>query len=206
MHIKCDEVPVLADLFKKKYERDLIGKSMGQFHVDFSSGKIENIIRNENFNLVVDNLYDTPLEKDIDSVYDLLEGIEEEKHEGYTNECMHKVINKARPQLKDLGIDVVKSDIYASDSIIISKKVYYDELSSKGITTKDEHFRLKGIPNISIKHYCRKNDLTVKKLYEKMFDGEAVTFDLTCENTKPKFNIKDFTCDTKLTFDRTIKF
>jgi len=41
MHIDNDKVQHLAELFKETYNRDLIGKSMGQFHCDFEpySGK-----------------------------------------------------------------------------------------------------------------------------------------------------------------------
>lgn len=35
MHMKKDDVPQLANLFKSKYERDLIGNDLGQFHSDF---------------------------------------------------------------------------------------------------------------------------------------------------------------------------
>jgi hypothetical protein len=36
MHIQSHQVTELADLFKEKYGRELIGKQMGQFHTDFS--------------------------------------------------------------------------------------------------------------------------------------------------------------------------
>lgn len=36
MHIESDNVKLLSELFKKKYNRELIGDNMGQFHVDFS--------------------------------------------------------------------------------------------------------------------------------------------------------------------------
>lgn len=36
IHIKDSDIKVLADSFKTKYGRELIGKSMGQFHSDFS--------------------------------------------------------------------------------------------------------------------------------------------------------------------------
>lgn len=35
MHIDINHVDILANLFKQKFDRDLIGKQMGQFHVDF---------------------------------------------------------------------------------------------------------------------------------------------------------------------------
>ena len=38
MHIRKDDVPILAEAFKAKYGRELIGKNMGQFHNDFDGG------------------------------------------------------------------------------------------------------------------------------------------------------------------------
>ena len=35
MHISCDDIPILSDLFREKYQRELIGTNMGQFHTDF---------------------------------------------------------------------------------------------------------------------------------------------------------------------------
>ena len=38
MHIAKDDLPKLADAFREKYNRELIGKGMGQFHNDFDGG------------------------------------------------------------------------------------------------------------------------------------------------------------------------
>ena len=35
MHINSEAVPPLAEAFRKKYGRELIGEEMGQYHVDF---------------------------------------------------------------------------------------------------------------------------------------------------------------------------
>ena len=35
MHINYEEVNLLACAFKAKYDRDLIGEEMSQFHIDF---------------------------------------------------------------------------------------------------------------------------------------------------------------------------
>jgi hypothetical protein len=35
MHIDYDKVPILADSYRDTYGKELIGKQMGQFHVDF---------------------------------------------------------------------------------------------------------------------------------------------------------------------------
>ena len=35
IHIDADAIPILQEAYKKKYNRELIGKAMGQFHTDF---------------------------------------------------------------------------------------------------------------------------------------------------------------------------
>ena len=40
MHVEDRHIEPLSELYKMKYNRDLIGKEMGQFHSDFSSDKI----------------------------------------------------------------------------------------------------------------------------------------------------------------------
>jgi hypothetical protein len=41
MHIECDKVKLLADTYKLKYGRELIGDYMGQFHSDFKIGDLK---------------------------------------------------------------------------------------------------------------------------------------------------------------------
>ena len=41
MHIENSELPRLADAYKEKFNRELIGKGMGQFHSDFEPIKKE---------------------------------------------------------------------------------------------------------------------------------------------------------------------
>lgn len=49
MHIFESDVKPLADKFKEVYDRDLIGKTMGQFHCDFSSDKLKGEIHSTEF-------------------------------------------------------------------------------------------------------------------------------------------------------------
>jgi hypothetical protein len=35
--LKYDDIPKLSELYKNKYNRELIGKKLGQFHSDFPS-------------------------------------------------------------------------------------------------------------------------------------------------------------------------
>ena len=43
MHMYKDEIQVLGDLFKQKYNRDLIGEELGQFHSDFEIDGCKNV-------------------------------------------------------------------------------------------------------------------------------------------------------------------
>jgi hypothetical protein len=44
MHINDNDIAILEKEFKNKYNRELIGKDMGQFHSDFDLGKAKNIV------------------------------------------------------------------------------------------------------------------------------------------------------------------
>ena len=41
LHIDTEQVNILADKYEGKYNRQLIGNGMGQFHTDFASNKIK---------------------------------------------------------------------------------------------------------------------------------------------------------------------
>lgn len=141
IHIDHNKVELLGDEFKSKYNRELIGSNMSQFHTDFQS-------------------------------------------------------------------DIIKGDIVSNRSIYLGKKCYIDELidvDDKNII--DYHVRLKGIPNASILHYCKKESITPFELYEQMYNGKAITFDLTCDSMKVNFKYhNNMNITTLAKFERTIRF
>lgn len=49
VHMKVEDIPKLAEKYKEKYGRELIGKQLGQFHSDFESKKIKGKIWSEKF-------------------------------------------------------------------------------------------------------------------------------------------------------------
>lgn len=143
MHIEEQDIDILQRKFNEKYQRELIGKNMGQFHSDFD-----------------------------------LKGAE---------------------------------DVYASRSIFLGKKSYIDELKGvdkDGNIKTGYHIRMKGIPTSCIEYTSKKMGLNNPfELYEKMLNGEAVTFDLTQDGNKANFEFtKDYKIITKTDFLRTIKF
>jgi hypothetical protein len=121
LHIACDDIPLLADEFMKRYERPLIGSQLGQFHSDFTS-----------------NDGDSRIE-------------------------------------------------YARRSIFIAKKVYVDELVKSdgniGIMS-----RMKGVPLKCVEIEARRKNMSIIELYERLFNGETITFDLTIGG--PSFDMK----------------
>ena len=141
IHIDNSKIPLLAETYKKKYGRDLIGENMGQFHTDFDS-------------------------------------------------------------------DILEGEVLAKRSVFLGKKCYIDELYSKESgDIVDYHIRLKGIPNASILDYCYNNNLTPLELYDKLYEGEVITFDLTCGGKKINFKFNnDMTITTLDEFNREIKF
>jgi hypothetical protein len=138
MHIPKASVPILAEAFKTKYDRELIGNEMGQFHTDFSS-------------------------------------------------------------------KILKGELVSIESIYLGKKCYIDKLSDG--TGIDYHVRMKGVPTQSIEYYAKNNNLTMFEVYEKLYRGEKITFDLACGGEKCCFDYRtDMTIKSLYKFERDIQF
>ena len=122
----------------------------------------------------------------------------------------HNLKNKTNLKLKDLPKkeqEKYKDSVLAKRSIFLGKKCYIDELYSEYGDKVDYHIRLKGIPNASILDYCENNNITPYDLYEKLYIGKEIRFDLTCGGKKVNFKFnKDMTITTLDEFDRRIKF
>ena len=133
MHIQKNKINDLANEYKKRFNRELIGKNLGQFHNDF------------------------------DEV----------------------------------------ADGYAYKSVFVGKKMYVDLLKNdKGET--GIHYRMKGVNLDCVKLYAEEHNLTVFDVYNKLFNGETLTFDLL--KAKPCFKMNDNqTVTNQLDFKRSIK-
>ena len=70
----------------------------------------------------------------------------------------------------------------------------------------DEHIRMRGIPTACIKYYAEQ-EITVLDSYKKLYEGDAITFDLTNDlsNCVSKNN-KDHTVSNVKKFTRTTKY
>ena len=100
-------------------------------------------------------------------------------------------------------------EIKAVQSIFLGKKAYIDKLEGKdknGNTIIDYHIRMKGVPDSSITYLANKDyDGNVMKIYEELFNGKEITFNLLA--VKPKFDLaRDMTISSKSKFDRKVKF
>ena len=133
MHIEKNKINYLAEEYKKRYERELIGKNLGQFHNDFD--EVEN------------------------------------------------------------G--------YAYKSIFVGKKMYVDMLKNeKG--EQGIHYRMKGVNLDCVKLYAEENNCEIYDIYNKLYNGEEIKFDLL--KAKPCFKMNDNqTVTNLLTFERSIK-
>ena len=138
MHLRECDVSKLAELYKNKYGKTLIGKSMGQFHCDFDS------------------------------------------------------------------FDGSHGEIHSRKLIALGKKSYLDILVDEA-GNEGYHIRMKSIPNQCILNKCQLMGITVEELYERMYNGEAIEFDLT-DGTNCFKKTKTFDQITLQHFIRRVQF
>ena len=111
MHLYEDDVNRLANIYREKYGKELIGKDMTQFHCDF-----------DNFAGSVGSIHSRKL-------------------------------------------------------IALGKKSYLDILvDERG--NEGYHIRMKGVPSQCIINKCKRMGITVEELYERMYIGEVMEFNL----------------------------
>lgn len=133
MHIQKFKIDDLAEEYKKRYGRELIGKNLGQFHNDFD--EVEN------------------------------------------------------------G--------YAYKSIFVGKKMYVDMLKNEE-NKQGIHYRMKGVNLDCVKLYSEENNCEIFDIYNKLYNGEILTFNLL--KAKPCFKMNDNqTVTNLLNFERSIK-
>ena len=105
----------------------------------------------------------------------------------------------------------IKNEIKSKKLIILGKKCYMDKLvglkDGKETGEIDYHIRMKGIPNKVIHYTAEKRNQRIEDLYEDLFNGEEITFDLTMDgaNFCPVFE-KNFTIRNNKMFKRKLKF
>lgn len=144
MHLMANDIEKLEKIYNTKYNKNLIGESLGQFHSDFEISGCKNVVSN--------NL------------------------------------------------------------IALGKKAYIHKLvginKETGKEQSDYHIRLKGISTESIKYTANHYNCNVFELYEKLYNGDKIQFDLTLGGSNKKiFSVNnDFTTNINSSLSRTIKF
>lgn len=103
------------------------------------------------------------------------------------------------------------NNVVSKKLIILGKKSYIDQLEgtdNEGNKYINFHVRLKGIPSEAISHYIKTNNLKSEyELYEKLFNGEIIEFDITAGGKKCCFEfLNNYSINTKTDFKRKIKF
>ena len=138
MHLLEEDVERLANIYREKYNSELIGKNMTQFHCDFDSFK------------------------------------------GSTG------------------------NIHSRKLIALGKKSYLDILVDEN-GNEGYHIRMKGVPNQCILNKCKRMGITVEELYDRMYHGEEIEFNLVdgCNCFK---KTKTYSQITLPQFIRRIKF
>ena len=78
--------------------------------------------------------------------------------------------------------------------VVQQQKTYVDDLESKdekGNVINHEHTRLKAIPESCIGYTINKENIDVKTLFKKLYNGEEILFDLTEGGEKCTFKYDD---------------
>ena len=94
--------------------------------------------------------------------------------------------------------------VYSRKFIGLGKKSYLDILVDE-VGNEGYHIRLKGIPKQCIINYCKRNNFTIEELYEKLYNGEVVIFNLLDGSNCFK-KTKSYQQTNLQTFNRTVKF
>ena len=96
-------------------------------------------------------------------------------------------------------------ETWSKKSIFLGKKCYIDCLTN--IDGKEEDFiRMKGVPEKVIRNTAKDMNIQLYDLYDKMYDGEEISFDLLNSNM-PSFEYqKNFGIKLREEFKRILKF
>ena len=134
---------------------------------------------------------------DTDSIHIDYDGVE--KLETEYEKRFNKVLKG-----KNLGQFHIDFDLKGAEShtiksvksIYLGKKCYLDMLEGydkKGNKITGEHLRMKGIPNRCLNYYADKlYNGSVYDMYKDLLDGQAIEFDLLCEDNAIKFAYQGF--------------
>ena len=140
IHMEFDKVDTLVQLFKDKYNRTLIGKSLGQFHTDFElDGAIGSSIKSKKSIFLGKKCYIDCLEGE-NKEGDIIKGYHI-RMKGVPSKC---VINTA----KNMGVGLFelyekhyRGETITYDLVNDSGRVFFEQLSNLHIRSRNEFKR-----------------------------------------------------------------
>ena len=201
-------------LNKDNYEVEKIcsDNSYNRGHIGCAILSMSKRIMNEVFDVANDNKYPIYY-TDTDSLHCNLEDVP--KLEAKYQERFNKELNgKNLEQFHtDFDLNGACGEIYATKSIFLGKKSYYDKLESvdkDGNTITGQHIRLKGITEAGLEHTSKKYN-GYENLYTELSKGEKIKiilnpFDESKNKNKVLFEFKEGKVSTKKEFTREVKF
>lgn len=149
--------------------------------------------------------------QDTDSMHILKDDIPEIQKE-YKNKYNRELIGKQLGQFHNDFELKGSYNIYSNELIVLGKKCYMDVLqgtsiSDPTVTLSGEHVRMKGVNKAGMLYQQDKlNTTSNKKIYEELYKGEELEFDLLYGGA---FSIKyndDHEAEERDKFTRTLKF
>ena len=102
------------------------------------------------------------------------------------------------------GFNGAVGKIHSRKLIALGKKSYLDILVDE-VGQEGYHIRLKGIPNQCILNYCNRHGVTVEELYEQLYRGESITFNIL-DGSNCFRKTKLFQQINPQKFERTVSF
>ena len=201
MHIEADKVELLANAFRERYERELIGKQLGQFHSDFDTFELSDCLK----------LCDLPYEERSKYSFDLSQPLATNgiyvfrngklvKNNSFTVSSMC-IINGKKCYLDvltngDQAFGNTLTDVQfksknnwngKQNGILTNKKVQY-------------HVRAKGVNAKAIYNYVKTNKLnSIVDVYTGLLNDKTFTFDISSAITTFKMNNNQHVNTVKLT-------
>ena len=107
----------------------------------------------------------------------------------------------------DFDSKKLKGKIRSVESVFLGKKCYVDKLQGDEEGVYDYHIRMKGVSGDAIADKVLQEGDGVMDLYERLFHGEEITFDLCCRNQKACFEtMSDGLMTSRSIFERCIRF
>ena len=179
IHIEYSKIPLLAKKFKEKFNRDLIGKQLGQFHSDFEPCKLESQIKPHN-NKSIKELYDdyysftdsSDYKWEIDHLFDKEPSITLSKL-AIINAKKDYVDVKFNPECYFENFDINNDYNINLDNMI------HKELDVANYIINNYHPRMKGVNTSGVVNTAQQLGLKLEEVYLKIFNYEKINFDLS---------------------------